>query len=43
MEYILTATEDNAVLGIEKARLIRLGYDETGRQNSMTLYVFPIL
>jgi len=41
MEYILTATEDNAVLGIEKARLIRLGYDETGRQNSMTLYVFP--
>ena len=41
MEYILTATEDRAVLGIEKARLMRLGYDETGRQNSMTLYVFP--
>tara|TARA_Y100001963_G_scaffold53292_1_gene74662 strand:+ start:254 stop:766 length:513 start_codon:yes stop_codon:yes gene_type:complete len=41
MEYILTATEDRAVLGIEKARLMRLGYDETGRQNSMTLYVYP--
>ena len=44
MEYILTATEDNAVLGIEKARLMRLGYDETaGFLNSMTLYVFPKL
>ena len=44
MEYILTATEDRAVLGIEKARLMRLGYDETaGFLNSMTLYVFPKL
>ena len=44
MEYILTATEDNAVLGIEKARLMRLGYAEIGGQtriHSMTLYVFP--
>ena len=42
MEYILTAPEDREVRGIEKARLMRLGYDETaGFLNSMTLYVFP--